>query len=513
MKEVLIREYEILISAPSDVYSFVETVKSAIAEYNNEQGAIDHIRFIQKNWREHSVPAYGKSAQVIINEQLTNNAEIVIAMFGAKFGEPTEKYSSGTLEEIETVHKSGGRVLTYFYTGALEVASIDPEQLKKVQEYKKTYQGLYGEFKTEDELKKRIYTDLIRLAYDLKNSVEKDLMLYSFQDDELHDELTYTQYDFLHSEAMENIIGKIKTLIAEINGIVIEKPVPITRDQTEIDALLGNFEAVQKTIKAAQSLAAAFPTEAIIFDDDFTTLVQAFVKANGLTISDDFFDIGNAAYSGNQLMGYSICGKDNEEKKAELLLKLQDKIHIYYHLLDFVKQYADKYYLTLVIKNESNIFADGITIKLYFEKGAVVNPADLSINARDIGDIVKDFPDLFVQKDNVDIEDMDYGIINYPTHIQHYNPITLTSSEPDLDYYKDYYRANNKEVYPILFNEKENQTVIKIELKTGLKQFTSRFLCAALILNKPIESVKYYMTSKSFGHEIKGELKYKAEEK
>lgn len=523
MREVLTREYEILISAPSDVYSFVETVKAAIAEYNNEQGVNDNIRFVQKNWREHSFPAYGKSAQDIINEQLTNRAEIVIALFGAKFGEPTENYLSGTLEEIETVHRNGGRVMTYFYKGASDIGSIDADQLKKVQDFQKNYKGLYAEFKDADELKQKVYINLIKLSGVLAQEAQKDLRLYSFKEDELHEELTYSQYDFLHSGVTANLEQRIRGLIEQINAINLPKPKPKVveksvekKDSPTVGEVLGK-DVVEKIVSFTGTLAAMFPTEDVKFAEDFSTFVKRFSSEKGVAISDDFFEIGKAGYSVNDMMfghkQYTLFGTDDEKKKVELLKDLQRDVHLYYHLLSFLKQYIGKYYLTLVLKNESNIYADDISIKLYFDRGTVSNPRKFKLNDYDIGELVAELPQEFVDKDNVDIEDMDYEAVRYPTPIPIPDTFGFGGDGKDLEYYQDYYAAANEEVYPYLMNDKGDKTIIKIDLKTGLKQFTARFLCAKLILNEPVKSVKYKITSKSFGHEISGELTYNGEEK
>ena len=40
----------------------------------------------------------------------------------------------------------------------------------------------------------------------------------------------------------------------------------------------------------------------------------------------------------------------------------------------------------------------------------------------------------------------------------------------------------------------------------GIKQFTAQFLCAKLMFKRIPDKITYEITSKSFGHIIKGEL-------
>ncbi len=507
MKEVLIREYEILISAPSDVYSFVDTVKQAIADYNNDQGVTDHIRFIQKNWKEHAVPMYGKAGQSIINDQLTNNAEVVIALFGAKFGEPTEKYSSGTLEEIETVFQNGGRILTYFLTGKMDLSSIDLEQLKRVNEFKKNYNGLYDVFSDADELRRKIVSALGRTALELKNVNGNDLRLYSVKDYELRGSLVFEQHDFLNSKNMLTRKAEIINLINTINSIVLERPTPRVND-TDYSSLLpeGLISSI-KNITTIASIADPYPVKAVVFSEDFSSLVNLFASENGLELSDDFSYVRNGGYIDKGYLGEcSLAGDDLEKKKLSLLIDLESKIKQYYHLIEFLDIYQKTFFITLAIKNESNIFADDISIKLYFDSDSYIDPFSLSVKEQDIGEFVKGFPSCFEYKDCVDIDDMVHENVKYPSFIPYIHPLTGSKSEPDLDYYQEYFRSCLEEVYPFTVNKQGKRVVIRIDLPHGVKQFASQFLSASLLFKKPVEKIEYIITSKSFGHQMKGEL-------
>lgn len=510
MKEVLIRQYEILISAPADVFGYVDSVKEAINKYNNEQGTIDNIRFIHRNWREHTLPAYGKPAQSIINEQLTNQAEIVIALFGAKFGEPTEKYQSGTLEEIETVHQKGGLVWTFFGKGKIvDNSSVSSEQKQKVKEYKANYSGLYKEFSSKKALKTQVLEALIRIAQQLKNQNTKDLKIYAVADSELSDVLVYDTYDFIDSPYMKKKREEITNLIQNINSIVLEKPQPKTHPaiENEVQLTSEDLAKITKTMKAIAAFSNTFPTKKVKFKPDFLDNIKAFALSNHVNISDSFLYIRDGGYTDMGIMGWTLSGDEDEKKKLRLLLDLEEKLSEYNYLVDFLSQYAEKYYLTLAVKNESNIFADNITIKLFLDKESFVNPLSLTINEKSIGKYVQDFPDVFEQKNNVEIDDMCYGQSIFPTCISYPNPLSGESHEPDLEHYKEYYKAKIEQLYPFVVNERSDQVVIKIELPHGVKQFSAQFLSAAIMLKKPIESIKYTITSKSFGHEIKGELK------
>jgi len=80
-------------------------------------------------------------------------------------------------------------------------------------------------------------------------------------------------------------------------------------------------------------------------------------------------------------------------------------------------------------------------------------------------------------------------------------------SGPDLSYYQNYLQAKAKELYPYIANVQKDKVVFKFDIPQGLKQFSAKFLCAQLIFTKTINEIYYVITSKSFGHEMKGVLR------
>ena len=508
MKEQIVKTYEILISTPSDVYRFVEAVKNAISEYNNNYGLSKGVLFTQKNWREHSIPEYGASPQALLNKQIVYDAQIVIALFGAKFGEPTEKYESGTLEEIETVHNNGGEVLTYFGKGKIcDVSKIDPEQLKKVQEYKKKYHGIYGEFSSAKKLKDKLLIALIILADKLKKKDEKDLRLYSFLDNELSEDLQFNNYTFIKSSFMLGLEQQIKGKISNIFKIAlpVKENIPIKLSEESMKKLSG---IVTPIVTALDGL---YTREDIKFESTFFSNIERFAKKHSIEIPDNFYDIGGAYYSKrNIVMGYSceVCGEEQEKEKAQQLLELEGLLEKYYNHYKFFEPFENATYLSLVLKNESNIYADDITIKLYFDKDAFFSfDKKLLVFDTELGESLQDFLDVFEIKDNVDIEDMAYGSPIYPTYTPTILPMGGGVSGPDLSYYQNYLQAKAKELYPYIANVQKDKVVLKFDIPQGLKQFSAKFLCAQLIFTKTINEIYYVITSKSFGHEMKGVLR------
>ena len=222
MNEILTKTFNIMISCPSDMATYSQLVRDLITEYNTKEGIYKGVLFVPQDWKNDTRTAYGASAQSIIDQQITNSADAVIALFGAKFGTPTNGFASGTLSEIESVHLNGGEVMTYFCTGkGIELSSIDLEQLLAVREYKSKYPGLYFEFKTKSVFKTRVMSDLSKLADDLKKKAKKSLKLYSMKENELTENISYVQYDFYSLPKVQKLKTEIDTNIEIINTAIV----------------------------------------------------------------------------------------------------------------------------------------------------------------------------------------------------------------------------------------------------------------------------------------------------
>ncbi len=495
LKERVIRNFNILISSPSDMMEYSKVVREAILEYNNEIGYDKNIMFKPLDWKHNSIPAYGKPAQDIINEQLVDYADAIIALFGTKFGSPTENFESGTLEEIERSYNQGHEVMTYFYTGkGFSITAIDPEQLKKVKKFKSEFSGLYSEFKTKRDLKEKLKEHLNGLAFKLKHKTEKDLSICCYRSGELFPYLKCSRYDFFE---LKNVNGLKKEIIKDINAI---NGIKLPRKSRNEYHFLG-FSTFSVKLQSGSK-----PLNEIL--QTILTIVKEFSISNGISIGEDFINIGDFEYNKNSFFGneYYLNSQEAEEK-ANKLINLKNKIYKYNASVSFFNQFDNLYFASFVIKNESNIYAEDITIKLIFDKKHYFDIGKLEISNQIIADDVKDFLSLFEKKDDVDVENMEKNKSITPKTFSKLN--SLIEKEPYLGNYQEWFDIKRKELYPFIVNTKGDNVIIKFDITTGLKQFTSRFLCAQLMFKNIPDKIEYVITSKSFGHEIKGKIERK----
>jgi alpha-ketoglutarate-dependent taurine dioxygenase len=160
-----IKLFRVLLAAPLDVTEEQESVAELIDEWNVQHGDTAEARIELMNWRTHAHPEAGKRAQALINRQFADRADIVLANFWRRFGSPTGKAASGTVEEIERAQRRHKKVMVYFSQRlGSETEPSDSREQNRIEKFKRRF-GRNALYKT--------YTD----GQEFETAVRKDLAL------------------------------------------------------------------------------------------------------------------------------------------------------------------------------------------------------------------------------------------------------------------------------------------------------------------------------------------------
>lgn len=148
----------VMIASPGDVAEAREATYRALNAWNDANAWNRGIVLLPLRWETSAVPETGDHPQDIINHQLVERADIVIALFGARIGAETPNALSGTLEEIEGAARAGKPVHVYFSDAPLP-NDVDIDQLAALRAFKKEFQtrGLFGSFANPDDLRMKIW--------------------------------------------------------------------------------------------------------------------------------------------------------------------------------------------------------------------------------------------------------------------------------------------------------------------------------------------------------------------
>ena len=138
----------VLIASPGDVAEERTITTEEIHRWNDANAAARQLVLIPVKWETHSTPEMGNPPQMIINRQILNEADIVIAIFGTRIGTPTEEHMSGTVEEIKRHVAAGKTAKVYFSDVPIAPSAINEWQYASVQKFRQECQstGLYATY-------------------------------------------------------------------------------------------------------------------------------------------------------------------------------------------------------------------------------------------------------------------------------------------------------------------------------------------------------------------------------
>lgn len=163
----------ILIASPSDVTEERGIVERAIHDWNASHFSNVGIMLNPVRWESHTYPASGDRPQAIINKQIVESGDLLIAIFGYKLGTPTGAAQSGTIEEIEEFRKAGKYVALYFSTADVP-RTADRAQLEALESYKQDRQKdtLYFDFEDGASLRDHLTRHLPKMVHEVREKLK-----------------------------------------------------------------------------------------------------------------------------------------------------------------------------------------------------------------------------------------------------------------------------------------------------------------------------------------------------
>lgn len=145
-----------MVASPSDVPEARDAVHRALHSWNDANARNRNVILLPLRWETSVVPLMGEDAQGIINRQLVDEADIVIALFGARLGQQTPRALSGTAEEMNRAHSAGKPVHPYFSDGPID-RGADLDELKRLREFQGQLGGLYAIFSNPTQLETLVW--------------------------------------------------------------------------------------------------------------------------------------------------------------------------------------------------------------------------------------------------------------------------------------------------------------------------------------------------------------------
>lgn len=144
---------KVFIASPGDITAKRNEVEETIYRWNIENTDNTKVILMPIRWETNAIPTYvnNSSGQSVINKQIVENSDILLAIFGHKLGSPVDNYRSGTIAEIDCFYKnSKGEVGIFFLDEP--VPQILAEEYIEVKKYRDSLEdkGFYGTYSKDN---------------------------------------------------------------------------------------------------------------------------------------------------------------------------------------------------------------------------------------------------------------------------------------------------------------------------------------------------------------------------
>ncbi len=162
----------VFVASPSDVEDERNRLEEVIRDLNTAWARELGIRLELVRWETHAYPSFGADAQAVINQQIPDDYDLFIGVMWYRFGTPTGRAGSGTIEEFRRAkarfdRDSSIQLMIYFKDAPAPVAptKLDHAQIAKVAEFRASLGdegGLHWSFTSVEEFEKLMRLHLTR---------------------------------------------------------------------------------------------------------------------------------------------------------------------------------------------------------------------------------------------------------------------------------------------------------------------------------------------------------------
>lgn len=270
------RAIEILLAGPSDVKREIQVARDVIEDWNAAHAHLENTLLQAIYWNTHAFPEIGDRPQGIINRQLVDRCDLLIAVFWKNIGSPTGVAPSGTIEEIDRFRGSGRPVMLYFSEAPIP-HDADISKIEQVRQYKKSLNNeLYWVFKSPTQFRQRLTVHLPQaIARFRENAANPGLISNRWLQDQnaalnkIRAELDTTQIvnDF------PSVLGKLRPLL--LDCIALPKVARIKEARQYFQFLIRRVTEVERFSFSSGTIAEFSEKCDQIFGDIRVALEQA----------------------------------------------------------------------------------------------------------------------------------------------------------------------------------------------------------------------------------------------
>jgi hypothetical protein len=518
-----------LFSCPGDAYvACHQKIRDAVDNFNTYANSALSIHVDLTHWTTDSYPQSGGSPQDLLNNQIVDEADVAVAVFWTRFGSPTDKYKSGTEEEIKRLISNNKQVFLYFLDKPVSPSQTDTEQYREqrklISEFRSRceklvlYSAVEDEEKLQEQFAKHLFLYFANQVNKISESVltrERSSLLITAVDSST--ELSIKHLDLTHEFDIEalsvTIIEKIKEVCKFNVFSIINERIPVDMEKTS------NEDAKNVSAFNSSTINKILPSysqeQKAKISDEEKKYITDFCSENGIELNQDFFELGNLILQTNttsRLLGQepSLKGSEAEENKFTLLKEVVIDVCRYFDLSEYCANMDKLPFVELVIKNTGTAYDEEIEITLKLANGKIIPQTDFPSPIFDIEDINESncIPKWLSPMPTIDIDEYCYSSTfhahNYLTPIP-VLPFQTTDYKEEYENEKEQYRNSIEDLYQWSIFQDPNGDVLKINIDK-LNQFKSMHLPARLFFEVIPDKIEYRITAKHTPNVIQGTI-------
>lgn len=484
--------YDLLISCPGDVTDEIALINKAVEDFNSLYSDVLGIVIQTRHWSKDAYPKSGDRPQALLNEQFVKSCDAAVAVFWTRFGTPTDKFGSGTEEEIEIMLEGGKQVFLYFSDKPVAPSQHNPDEYARVKAFQEKHKGdiLYGTYASDEEFSKKFFAHLSqhflaeKRVSEIKEDRKSKLCLRGIDSDgKLTDKAIYQKYQ-------PNTDGKVSDTVAEIKGLLEEATgIHLSRGRGRDGSLTWMFK------------------QPVVINEGWEKLIELMAGKLGVALPEDFFYLGNLAkdtIQSNPLLGESVEGSAEEERKYELIKRLYKKTAELSDWLDVERGFADLMCVKLAISNEGTLVDEDIDVTLRFPRKSFRTLDEMpQMNVTTMEYLTRkcDMTALLGIPDTAE-----YG--DYDSAQKQVNQSPTCRGNVDFPGSVDYaaeYKADLEDVFCYDVYIEGDECIVKLKFDY-IKHHTTVSFPAAILLKETVSSIPHTITSMNSADVIVGEL-------
>lgn len=486
-------QYDLLISCPGDITDEVNIIEKVVGQFNQQYSGILGISIRSRYWLKSSYPQSGGKPQGLLNKQFVEDCDAAIAIFWTRFGTPTDKYESGSEEEIEMMLNEGKQVFLYFSEKKITPSNIDANQYQKVIAFKNKYKensGVIWTYPNDMEFEKLLFAHLsqyfltVSKISEIELKSKSELLVKSVHNGQLYDTAYIEKFNLQSNKNSNDIMNDISNLFRKISSY-------------------HKFDQGKVTLSPTRAFQFIEP---VVIKEETIKYIKEFAKQMQLNIAEDFFSLGNL--SKNTLTsilgsGQDFIGTVNEKRKYTDIIVLKELINDILNWIPIEENYKDLQCITFVLSNTGTAYDEDIDIALEFNSDMLLPniPIPKESSLKYICDKCS-LSDLFgIRATSIYMDyDSSKKPLNYqPTKQKFFNPFEK------IDYEEEYINEWNK-VFEYLLYKQDKSTIVKLHIDY-IKQHTAVAFPAPIFVGDKHHDIKYNITSKHNPEIVSGIIK------